>query len=48
MCLKPALVRPLSPEIVAWAARHLPPESPYPLVGEQPYAQFTDLYLNNG
>lgn len=53
MCLKPAPVRPLLPELVAWAARHLPPESPYRLVGDLLYPdlhddQFADLYHREG
>lgn len=53
MSLKPAPVRPLSPELVAWAEHHLPSESPYRLVGDLLYPdlhddQFADLYHKEG
>ncbi len=43
MSFKPQPPRDMPPEIAAWAANHLPPDSPYHLVGETLYAQFHDL-----
>jgi len=43
MSLNPQPPRAMPPEIAAWAANHLPTDSPYHLVGETLYQQFHDL-----
>jgi transposase len=53
MSLKPAPVRLLPPELVTWAEQHLPPESPYRLVGDLLYPDlhddlFADCYHKEG
>lgn len=53
MSLKPAPVRLLPPELVTWAAAHLPASSPYRLVGDLLYPElrdedFADCYHKEG
>ena len=53
MSLKPAPVRLLPPELVTWAAAHLPASSPYRLVGDLLYPDlhdedFADCYHTEG
>lgn len=53
MSLKPMPPRPMPAELALWGAKHLPPESPYRLVGDKLYEQYQecdylDLYHPEG